>query len=47
MSKGKRGVPICNIIILFARTVHGTLNRVALVVQYKDDGLDADTDHDR
>ena len=43
----ERGVPICNVIILFALTVHGTLNRISLVVQYEDDGLDSDTDHDR
>ena len=47
MCREKGGVPICNVVILFAPTMHDTLNRIALVIQHEDDRLDSNLDHDR
>ena len=47
MNRERRWVPICNIVILLALTVHDTLNRIALVVQQEDDRLDPELHHNR
>lgn len=46
-NRERRGVPICNIVVLPFLAMQVPLNRIALVVWHEDDRLDSNPHHNR